>query len=208
MTQTGLSLSPQAAAAQGPSRLQLLGYRQALLAIAAGVACAAISQLFGRTLHWVWPIPTFGSIAAAFPRAVVLLVLVSRTRRLGVLTTAAAAEIGAKFALGSAVMWPVAIFAPIMGNLAGDALWAVLRDNSRRSAVLALVGAGLCGARILAALVFWSLLRPALADAPHNIGLLLAVILATNVTLGMLAGCVVGQSGKLRKRGSDNVQDE
>jgi len=54
-----------------------------------GVASAAIGKVLGRAVHLAVPIPMSGSLVAALPRAVILLVVAARVRRCGALTVAA-----------------------------------------------------------------------------------------------------------------------
>ncbi len=182
-----------------------LTWRKLMLVGAAGVASAALGQVLGRTFHLVWSIPASGSIIVALPRAIILLVILLRVNRFGALTAASVVEIGTKLAFGVGGMWPMALIAPLMGNLAGDLLWYSLRRLPVRRIRLMLTGATLCAARVLVALFFWSILRPALSQAPENLGSLLVCIVAVNMVLGAIAGFVPGRSNRVSK--SETVND-
>jgi len=166
---------------------------------AAGIVSAALGHLLGRTLHLAWPMPASGSIIVALPRAIILLAVLFRVNRFGVLTAAGLAEVGAKLALGAGGMWPVALIAPLLGNLAGDVLWSCLRRLPSQRARLMLTGAAACAARVLVALAFWSLLGPALSKAPGNLVAVPLCIVAINIILGATAGFVVGGTMRTRK---------
>ena len=176
-----------------------LTWRKLMLIAGAGVASAAIGQVLGRPLHLAWPIPASGSIITALPRTVILLAVLLGVKRFGALTAAGVAEVGAKLAFGGAVMWPMALIAPLLGNLAGDLLWYSLRRLPARRIRLMLTGAALCAARVLVALFFWSLLIPALSRAPENLRSLLVCIVAINIALGAIAGFLVGRSNRAPK---------
>lgn len=176
-------------------------WRELMLIGAAGVASAAISQVLGRTLHLTWSLPASGSILATLPRAIILLVLLTRVNRFGALTAAGVAEIGAKLAFGAGGMWPMALIAPLLGNFTGDLLWTSLRRLEARRARLMMTGAGLCAARVSAALVLWSLLRPVAAKAPQHLASWVVCIVAINAGLGLAAGFLA--SGRKRSRVDD-----
>ena len=174
----------------------LLSARELLLVVAAGIASAVIGHFGGRAVHALWPIPMSGSIAVALPRAIILLAVLLRVDRFGALTTAGVAEVGAKLALGGGLS-PWFLVVPVLGNLAGDVLWASLRSSTGRRARLVLTGGGLCGARVLGAMVFWGLLGWGLHRSADRTGALLVCIVGINVVLGMVGGLVV--SGPLRR---------
>ena len=180
-------------------RAGFLTWRELALVASAGVASAAIGQLLGRPLHLAWPVPASGSIIAALPRTIILLAVLLGVKRFGALTTAGVAEVGAKLAFGGAVMWPMALVAPLVGNLAGDVLWYFLRRLPARRIRLMLTGAALCATRVLVALLFWSLIMPALSKASENMGSLLVCIVAINIALGAIAGFLVGRSNRAPK---------
>jgi len=204
MIRTGF-LSPRRLALPGArAGVSFLTWRKLLLVGAAGVASAAIGQILGRTLHLAWPIPASGSIVAALPRTIILLAVLLRINRFGALTAVGVAEIGAKLALGVGGMWPMSLIAPLLGNLAGDLLWFFLRRLPARRIRLMSTGAALCAARVLAALFFWSLLRPALSKAPEDLGHVLVCIVAANMALGAIAGFLVDRSNRARKPAAAN----
>jgi len=177
-----------------PSRLlakeRALTRRDILLVGLAGLSSAVIAQLAGRLLHAAWPIPASGSLAAGLPRAVILLILLVRVRRFGVLTAAGLVEVATKVAMGSVGLMPWSLTVPLVGNLAGDIAWAGfggLRDQRVRTA---LTGATLCAGRVLAALLFWATFMNA---AKVNLSSVHGLIVGANVLLGLTAGSFVGQ---------------
>lgn len=206
MTRAGL-LNTRRAALPDVAAPAGAGIWQSVILIgAAGVASAAIGQLLGRTLHLAWPIPASGSILAALPRALILLAILIRVNRFGALTAAAVAEIGAKLAFGVGGMWPVSLVAPLLGNLAGDAAWLWLRRLPRLRVRLALTGAALCTARVLAAVLLWSLIRPALPQAPRGAVAALAGIVAANMAFGAIAGLLVARPRSARQPAASHDQ--
>ena len=204
MTRAGL-LNPRRLALPGVAvRARALTWRNVILIGAAGIASAVIGQLLGRTLHLAWPIPGSGSILAALPRAVILLAILLRVNRFGALTAAAVAEIGAKLAFGVGGMWPMSLIAPLLGNLAGDVMWSQLRRRPALRVRRVLTGAALCTARVLVAVLLWSLIRAALSRAPEGLVAALACIVGANVALGMIAGFLVGRPKRAREPAAAN----
>jgi hypothetical protein len=179
------------------SRLNLMTWKELLFVIAGGIAVAGVSQLLGRAFHLVWPVPMSGSIAAALPRTFILLVILLRVDRFGALTIAAIAEVSTKLSVGFIGWWPMSMLVPVLAGVAGDLLWQYLRHLPSRKLGLMLTGGALCGARMLIALFFWTLLtRPVLHAGPH-LHLTLGSVLVINVVLGMTAGLLVGKSNKV-----------
>lgn len=199
MTRASFVNSSQVAVSGVRPRAGFLTWRELLMVAVAGVFLAASSQIFGRVFHLAWAIPMSGSIIMALPRAIILLVLLLRVNRFGALTAAAVAEIGTRSAFGIGGMWPIFLIAPLAGNLAGDLLWYWLRRLSVQRVKLVLTGATLCAARVLVALFFWSLLKPAIWKAPESLASLLVCIVAINIVLGAIAGFVVGRRKRLRR---------
>ena len=178
-------------------------WRELILVAAAGIASATIGQLLGRVLHFAWPIPISGSLVTALPRAIILLAVLIRVNKFGVLTTAVVAELGAKLALGAGMMWPMAFIAPFAGNLAGDLTWFFLRQFPTGRIKLMVTGAALCVARVLAAVLLWTFLRAAFFEASENLGLMLACIVAANAAFGVVAGFLVSRPKKTRELSGD-----
>jgi len=195
---TGRSALPRAAAAG-----RFLGWRTLVLACGAGVASAAVGQVLGRSVHLAWPIPASGSVVAALPRALILLALLTRVNRFGVLTAAALAEAGTRLALGTGAMWPISVAGPVLGNLAGDVLWHGLRALPLRPVRLMLTGAGLCAARVLIALAGWSVLGPMLLKVYPGLGRVHVGIVAINVVAGVIGGLVIGLPRRGARVGSE-----
>jgi len=182
--------------------LRCLSTRELMLAVAGGIASAALGQVLGRMVHLALPLPMSGSVVVALPRAVVLLVVLARIDRLGALTVAGLAEAAAKFGLGLGGMPGLSLLAPVLAGLAGDLTWSVLRPVLGTRMRLILSGAALSGARVLAALVFLALVRVPLQTGFQRAGWLLWSIIAVNVVLGMAAGLVAaGIVGELRRAG-------
>jgi hypothetical protein len=182
-------------------KISLLTWRELAFAIIGGIALACVGQLLGRTFQLFWPVPMSGSIITALPRTFILLVILLRIDRFGALTTASIAEVGTKLAAGFIGYWPMSIVVPLLAGIAGDLIWQYFRQQPSRRLSLVLTGGSLCGARILLALSFWSLLmRPVLHEGEHLVWTVggIAVI---NVILGMAAGLLAGKTVKA-KRGS------
>lgn len=182
--------------------LRCLSTRELMLAVAGGIASAALGQVLGRTVHLALPLPMSGSVVVALPRAVVLLVVLARIDRFGALTVAGLAEGAAKFGLGLGGVPGLSQLTPVLAGLAGDLAWSVLRPVLGRPVRLILSGAALSGARVLAALAFLALVRVPLQTGFQRAGWLLWSIIAVNVVLGMAAGLVAaGIVGELRRAG-------
>jgi len=191
--------SPPATAA-----MALPSYRELVIVILVGVASALLGPLLGRALRGWSSIPTLGSIAVALPRALVLLVMLRRVSHFGALTAAAVAEIGAKLFLGLGGLAPMFIAAPLVAGLAGDLIWTGLGRVAPGRVRLMLTGAGLCAARVLAALILWSLLGPALSKAANCPASWAAGIVAINAGLGLTAGFLASGRKKSRIDDQDN----
>ena len=176
------------------SKSNLLTWRELAFAIIGGIALAGVGHLLGRTFHLAWPVPMSGSIAAALPRTVILLVILLRINRLGVLTIAAIAEVSTRLAAGFVGWWPMSLFVPLLAGVAGDLIWWHLRHLPSRRLSLILTGGSLCGARILLALFFWTLLMRPISGASNHLILTLGCIVVINIALGMVAGSLVGKS--------------
>jgi hypothetical protein len=179
------------------SRLNLMTWRELLFVIVGGIAVAGVGQLLGRTFHLAWPVPMSGSIVTALPRAFILLVILLRVNRFGALTIAAIAEVSTRLSVGLVGWWPMSMLVPVLAGLAGDLLWQYLRQVPSRKLGLVLTGGALCGARVLIALLFWTLLTRPISQAGPHLTLTLGGIVVVNVVLGMVAGLLVGKSNKV-----------
>jgi len=204
MMRTETLRSWQWAASGVLAKARVLTGRDILLVGLAGLSLALIGQITGRALHATWPIPASGSLAAALPRAVILLALLLRVRRFGVLTAAGLAEVAAKVAMGGIGLMPWCLIVPILGNLAGDVAWAGLGGLRSQRLRAALTGASLCTVRVLAALLFWATFMTA---AKGNLGAIHGLIIGANVLLGLTAGFLVGRAA-IRKRGEKDDPGE
>jgi len=157
------------------SRPTFLDTRAVILACLGGVTSAALGKLLGGAVHLVIPVPMVGSVAAALPRAVVLLIILCRVRRRGVLTVAGIAEASASVGLGG--MIPFSLLAP-------------------------LAGAALCGARMLAVLGVLAIVGLPMSGKSQVATLVLGAIVAANAVLGAVAGLISAtMATELRKAG-------
>jgi len=190
-------LSPRQLTPAGvPGKINLLTRRELVFAVAGGIAMAGVGQLLGRTFHLVWPVPMSGSIAAALPRAFILLVILLRINKFGALTAAAITEVSTRLAMGFTGWWPMSIVVPLLAGALGDAIWWYLRHIPSPGLRLILTGGSVCGARVLIALFFWGLLMRPISAADEHLALTLGCIIVINVVLGMTAGLLVGKSVK------------
>ncbi|MBA7618997.1 hypothetical protein ES703_26329 [subsurface metagenome] len=178
-------------------KFDLLSWRELVFAVVGGIALAGVGQLLGRTFHLAWPVPMSGSIAAALPRAFILLVILLRVNRFGALTVAGIAEVSTKMAMGFGGWWPMSLVVPLLAGVAGDLIWWYLQQVPSRKLSLILTGGSLCGVRVLLALFFWTLLRLPVSAAGGHLALTLGYIIVINIVLGMFAGLLVGKSIKL-----------
>jgi len=175
-------------------KVNFLTWRELAFAVAGGIALAGVGQLLGRTFHLVWPVPMSGSIAAALPRAVILLVILLRIDRFGALTFAAIAEVSTKLAAGFIGWWPMSLVVPLLAGVAGDLIWWYLRQLPSRRLSLVLTGGSLCGVRVLIALLFWTVLMRSISGGGEHLASTLGCIVVINIVLGMVAGLLVSKS--------------
>lgn len=175
-------------------KIKFLTWQELAFAVAGGIALAGIGPLLGRTFHLIWPVPMSGSIAAALPRAFILLVILLRIDRFGALTVAGIAEVSTKLAVGFIGWWPMSLVVPLLAAVAGDLIWQYLRHVSPRRLSLILTGGSLCGARILLALSFWTLLMQPISGGGEHLALTVGSIVIVNIVLGMVAGLLVSKS--------------
>ncbi len=175
-------------------KFDLLTWRELVFAVAGGIALAGVGQLLGRTFHLIWPVPMSGSIITALPRAFILLVILLRIDRFGALTVAGIAEVSTKLAVGFIGWWPMSLVVPLLAGVAGDLIWWYLRQLPSRKLSLILTGGSLCGARVLIALLFWTLLMRPISGGGEHLALTVGGIVVINVVLGMVAGLLVSKS--------------
>jgi len=180
-------------------KIDLLTWRQLAFAVVGGIALAGVGQLLGRTFHLAWPVPMSGSIAAALPRAFILLVILLRVKRFGALTVAGIAEVSTRLAAGFSGWLPMSLLVPLLAGVAGDLIWWYLQQVPSRKLSLILTGGSLCCARILLALFFWTFLMQPISGAGEHLALTLGCIVVINIVLGMVAGLLVGKSIKPRR---------
>jgi len=175
-------------------KINFLTWRELAFAVAGGIALVGVGPLLGRIVHLAWPIPMSGSIITALPRAIILLVILLRIDRFGALTVAGIAEVSTKLAVGIGGWWPMSMVVPLLAGVAGDLLWQYLRHLSPRWLSLILTGGSLCGARILLALSFWTLLMRPFSGGGEHLVLTVGSIVVINIVLGMVAGLLVSKS--------------
>jgi hypothetical protein len=175
-------------------KINFLTWQELAFAVAGGIALVGVGPLLGRIVHLAWPIPMSGSIVTALPRTIILLVLLLRINRFGALTVAGIAEVSTKLAVGIGGWWPMSIVVPLLAAVAGDLLWQYLRNLSPRWLSLILTGGSLCGARILLALSFWTLLMRPVSGGGEHLVLTVGSIVVINIVLGMIAGLLVSKS--------------
>jgi len=200
MMQTSFANSRQPALSNVVTSKGFLTWQQLMLAAVAGIASAAIGQLLGRPAYFAWQIPTSGSLLVALPRAIILLAVLVRINRFGALTTAGVAEVGTRLAIGSFGLLPMCLLVPVVANLAGDILWSALRRLPGRRMMVMLTGGALCGARVLAALLFWSLLGLSISRPTTHLPAILGLIIVINIVLGIAAGFLVTSGMKILRR--------
>jgi hypothetical protein len=174
-----------------------------MLATAGGVASAAIGFVLGRTVHLAVPLPMSGSLVAALPRAVILLVVLARIDRFGALTLAGVAEVAAKLGLGLGGAFPLSVVAPIAAGIAADAAWWALKRLPTRRARLAICGGVLASTRVLSVVVLLVLVRVPIPAAPRRGGWIVWALVGANVLLGVIAGFLASAiAAELRKAGA------
>jgi len=197
MLQTTLLNSQKLTLAGVRGKINFLTWQELVFAIAGGIALVGVGPLLGRMFHLVWPVPMSGSIITALPRTIILLVILLRVNSFGALTVAGIAEVSTKLATGIGGWWPMALVVPLLAGVAGDIIWWYLRQLPSRKLGLILTGGSLCGARVLIALFFWTLLQRPISSAPNHLALTLGCIVVINIVFGMVAGVLVGiKSGK------------
>jgi len=160
--------------------------RELVLAAVAGVASAAIGHVLGRSVRMFVPVPMVGSLLAAVPRSVILLVVQAHMKRFGALTLAGTAE--ALIALGLGGMFPVSVLAPLVSGLAADGIWSLLRFGTGGRFALVVSGGVLCGTRVLTAFLVLIAARMPVVTGPRFVMVLLGGIVVANVILGILSG--------------------
>jgi hypothetical protein len=180
-------------------KINFLTWRQLAFAVAGGIALVGVGPLLGRIFHLAWPVPMSGSIITALPRAIILLAILIRVDRFGALTIASVAEVTTKLAVGIGGWWPMSLVVPLLAGVAGDLIWLHLRQLPSRKLSLVLTGGSLCGARVLLALSFWTLLMRPISGSSENLALTLGCIFIINIILGMAAGLLVSKSITIAK---------
>jgi hypothetical protein len=173
--------------------------RDLLLIGVAGIAAAWIGQLLGRPARLGVGIPLVGSLAATLPRALVLLLVLARVRRPGALTGAAVCEVLSRAAMGMSGLGLMAFVAPVLGGVLADLAWKGTGKWRSVGARLAVAGAVLSGARVLAA---WTLL--VLLASPARGAVIPAAagavgIVGFDALLGAVAGLLVAPSNRRKE---------
>jgi len=171
----------------------LSGTRRLMLAIAGGVAAAAVGQFLGRSVRLGLGVPMSGSLVAALPRTILLAAIAARADRFGTLALAGLAEGAVSISLGAP--FPLPLLTATLSGLVGDLVWAVVPAKTGWLRLL-MTGAALCGARLLAALLLMALVRTPMQSAMAVVW----VIVAANVALGAIAGVAASAAVKELKR--------
>lgn len=188
-------LNPQRPTLTGiKEKINFLTWRELVFAVAGGIALVGVGPLLGRIVHLAWPIPMSGSIITALPRAIILLAILLRIDRFGALTVAGIAEVSTKLAIGIGGWWPMSLVVPLLAGIVGDLIWLYLRQLPSRKLSLILTGGSLCGARVLLALSFWTLLMRPISGGGEHLALTVGSIAVINIVLGMVAGLLVSKS--------------
>ncbi|HIJ65958.1 MAG TPA: hypothetical protein HPP77_08390 [Candidatus Hydrogenedentes bacterium] len=160
---------------------------------AAGVGAAVLDLLVKRTVGAALvAVPFSGSLFVSFPRTVLILLVVCRTRKPGTILLISLLEGVLNLTMGG--LFPLTLLCPVGSGLAGEAAWLTMRFLTRRRLVsLLCTGAALAGARLPVASAFSMLLGLPLVRwfraAPH----LAAAVIAANFLLGALAGALAEQ---------------
>jgi hypothetical protein len=175
-------------------KINFLTWRKLAFAVAGGIALVGVGPLLGRIVHLAWPVPMSGSLITALPRAIILLAILINVDRFGALTIAAVTEVTTKLALGIGGWWPMSLLVPLLAGVAGDLIWLYLRQLPSRKLSLILTGGSLCGARVLLALSFWTLLMRPVSGNSEHLAPTVAAIIVINIILGTAAGLLVSKS--------------
>ena len=181
-------------------KINFLTWRELAFVVAGGIALVGVGPLLGRIVHLAWPVPMSGSIITALPRAIILLAILIRVDRFGALTIAAVTEVTTKLMVGIGGWWPMSLVVPLLAGVAGDLIWLYLRQLQSRKLSLILTGGSLCGARVLLALSFWTLLMRPISGSSEHLVLTTGSIFVINIILGMVAGLLVSKSITIARR--------
>jgi len=184
-------------ASQGSHVRVIAILRDLLLVAVAGLLCAWIGQLLGRHVRVGLAMPLVGSAAAAMPRALILLMVLWRVNRTGVLTAAAVAEVLTRLTVGVPGLLPTGLVVPVLAATVADAVWRGTSGWHESRLRLAVTGAVLAGTRVAAA---WLLL--ALVTLPPGMRMpgtaTCCAVLVVNTLLGIGAGIVVARPWRHR----------
>jgi len=173
--------------------------RDLLLVAAAGIAAAWTGQLLGRPARLGLGMPLVGSLAVTLPRALVLLLILARVKRPGALTGAAICEVLSRAAMGVPGFGLMAVVVPVLGGVLADLAWKGTGKWRLVGARLAVAGAVLSGARVLAA---WTLLVLFASPARGTVGPATAAavgIVGFDAMLGVVAGLLVAASNRRKE---------
>jgi hypothetical protein len=174
--------------------------RDILLVALAGVVAATISQLLGRPVRLGLGMPLVGSLAVTLPRALVLLLVLARVRRPGVLTGAAVCEVLSRAAMGLSGVGLMAFVAPLVGGVLGDLAWRGTGGWRLAGVRLAGAGAVLSGARVLAAWTLLVLFASPARGAVSPVAAAALGIVGFDALVGAAAGFLVAVSGGRKER--------
>ena len=172
----------------GAARRPYFSLRDLSQIAAAGVGAALVDIIVKRSLGMVLPaVPFSGSLVAALPRTLLILVVACRTEKAGAIALLCLVEGAMNFAMGG--VFPLSFVSPVGAGLAGEATWLLMGTMKRFPLVrLAGTGAVLAVGRLVMASGFAVLLGLPLVRwftaAPHMV----AAIFLVNLVLGGLAG--------------------
>jgi len=165
--------------------------RDILLVAAAGFVAAWVGPLLGRHLRVGLAMPLVGSVVATLPRALILLMVLWRVNRTGVLTAAAVAEVLARLTMGVPGLLPTALVVPVLAAGVADGVWWGTKGWHKVWLRLAVTGAVLAGTRVVVAwmLLVWAIFLPQGMRMPTTATC--CAIVTVNVLMGTAAGMVV-----------------
>jgi len=157
---------------------------------AAGVGAALIDMVVKRSLGIALPgVPFSGSLVAALPRTVLILVVACRTRKAGAIALLSLVEGSVNFAMGG--VFPLSFVSPLGAGLLGEATWFLTGVMKRLLLLrLAITGAILAVGRLVMASGFAMILGLPLVRWFTTAPLMVGAIFLLNIVLGGLAGAL------------------
>jgi len=177
--------------------------RDTLLIAAAGFVAAWVGPLLGRHVRVGLAMPLAGSVVATLPRALIVLMVLWRVNRTGVLTATAIARVLAGLTMGVPGLLPMALVVPVVAAAVADALWRGTKGWHNVWLRLAATGGVLAGTRVATAwmLLVWAIFPPQGMRMPATATC--CAIMAVNVLLGAAAGTFVAGLRRYRSGGRE-----